>query len=166
MIFILYSYIFFHCFTAYEATFLLQHNNNGNCLYQATSTDDFKFVRLSNMKCDEKNRNFRWLLTNFRQLLHWKTLECMTDDYYGTPYYFVVLKKCDRNYQKQSWECVGEKERYIRQTQSYRHLDYGEFHDYVTTKISWPGVAKWRRYDTQKSVCSQGNLKSKCRTMN
>ena len=147
------SYIFL-IFTAYEATFLLQHYLSGYCLYQLTSTGNNKFVLLKKTKCDDKNRNFRWLLTIFGQLLHWETLECMTDDYYSS-YYFVVLRKCDRNNQKQSWECVSL---YIRQRKSYRHLDYGEFHDYVTTKIAWPGAAKWRRYDTQESVRSQGNL--------
>ena len=86
----------------------------------------------------------------------------MTDDYYGSTYYFVVLRKCDRNNKKQSWECSGVNNMYIRQTKSYRHLDYGEFHDYVTIRLSRPDVAKWRRYDTQESVCSRGNLKNQC----
>ena len=88
----------------------------------------------------------------------------MTDDYYTPPYYFVVLRKCGRNNQKQSWECVGVNNMYIRLTKSYRHLDYGEFDDFVTIKFLWPDVAKWRRYDTQKSVCSRNNLKNQCTT--
>ena len=149
----------FLIFTAYEATFLLQHNFTRYCLYQQVSTGNNKFVLLKKTKCDDNNRNFHWLLTNFGQLLHWETLECMTDDYYTSTYYFVVLRKCDRNNQKQLWECSGLNKKDIRQTKSNRYLDYGEFDDYVTTKISWPGVAKWRRYDTRESVCSQGNLK-------
>lgn len=143
----------------------MQHNLIGNCLYQETRAS-FKFILLSNRKCDEKNSNFRWLWTNFGQILHWETLECMTDDdYYGQPYNYVILKKCDSNNQKQGWECAGYKKRYIRQpmsNHSHRYLEYGQYHDYVTTRASWHGIAQWRRYDTQKDVCSQGNLKKQC----
>ena len=153
--------VYFYCFTAYEATFLVQHNLTGNCLYQATRAG-FKFILLSKPECDEKNSNFRWMWTNFGQILHWETLECMTDDYRGLLYHYVILKKCNRNNQKQGWECAGEKKGHIRQPSSYRYLEYGQYHDYVTTRISWLGVAQWRRYDTQKDVCSQGNLKKQC----
>ena len=140
----------------------MQHNLIGNCLYQATSTGNNKFVLLSKNKCDEKESNFSWMWTNFGQILHWETLECITDDYYGGLYYFVILKKCDRNNQKQGWKCVGDKKRYIRQPMSYRYLKYGQFYNYVTTRITWPGLAQWRRYDTEKDVCSQGNLRKQC----
>ena len=137
----------------------MQHSLAGNCLYQATSTGNNKFILLSKDKCDEKKSNFSWMWTNFGQILHWETLECMTDDYYyGLLYHYVILKKCDRNNQKQGWECVGDKKRYIRQPSSYRYLEHGQYHDYVTTRISWHKVAQWRRYDTGEDVCSQGNL--------
>ena len=87
----------------------------------------------------------------------------MTDDYRvtnGNDY--VVLKKCDTN-EKQSWECAGDDKKYIHrhEKQTRRYMDYGEFYDYVTVNKAWPSVAQWRRYGTQKDVCSQGNLKNR-----
>ena len=155
------TYIF-HFFTAYEATFRLQHINlTENCLYQQTR-NTFKFVLRSDSKCDEKERNFRWLWTNFGQLLHWETLQCMTDDYRVTNGHdYVVLKKCDTN-EKQSWECAGDDKKYIHrhEKQTLRYMGYGEFYDYVTVSNAWPSVAQWRRYGTRKEVCSQGKLTS------
>ena len=159
--------MFFRCFTAYEATFLLQQVGTENCLYQETVQKllgTLKFVfRSDQVKCDEKYKNLHWIRTNFRQLLHWETLECMTD-YYTFPYYYVVLKKCDRNNQKQSWECVGDKKRNIRNTNSFRKLYYGQYYDYVTTSSFW--LEKWTRHDTQKDVCSQSNYKNQCTAIN
>ena len=74
------------------------------------------------------------------------------------------MKKCNRNNKKQSWQCVGNKKQNIMQTKSSRYMYYGQFSDYVTT-IRF-ATAEWTRYDTQKDVCSQGNLKNQCITMN
>lgn len=172
-------YFFFHCFSAYEDTFLLQHQyyRTKKCLYQdirLTNIGIIKFV-LRNIfgECNDKDGNFRWIWTKSGQILHWETLECMSVDYltifknyYAYTLYYVVLKKCD---QKQSWECTsdGQNKKYIRLLEnSNMYMDYGELNTYVTTRPLWHSTAQWRRYDTQKDVCSQGNFKNQYTTMN
>lgn len=165
------TFFFIFCFTAYEATFLLQHDRTKHCLYQnpiQTTSGWLRFVVETYGECNKTNWNFRWLWTKFGQLLHWETLECMSDDYYSTStrFYRVVLRKCRRYHQRQSWECAVNNKKYIRRwvylTNSYLYMYYyhGQFTDYVTTSFPWRGAAQWRRYDTQEDVCSQGNLKS------
>ena len=167
---------FFRCFTAYEATFLLQHDGTKNCLYQetrqttdGTSVTPVKFVVRTYSQCNEISKNFRWLWTKFGQLLHWDTLECMSDDYrvYITnilSHNFVVLKKCYANNQKQQWKCGGYNKKYIQLlAKLYLHdvyMDYGK-DDYMTVKYLWSDTAEWTRYDTKNDVCSQGNLKNR-----
>ena len=159
-----------NCFTAYEATFLLQQAGTEDCLYQADKkmfNYMFKLVARSKYgKCNEKSGNFRWLWTKFGQLLHWKTLECMSNEKWNSKIYCVALQKCERYHDHNStqlWECAGSNIKYIRRWlvrhKKYAYIDYGRFNDYVTTKISWKGSALGMRYDnTQKDVCSQGKF--------
>ena len=162
--------LLFRCFTAYEATFFLQHDSTRQCLYQARrrlpTGDYLKFVVRSYGNCDRATSNFRWLWTKYGQLLHWETLECMSDDYYSRPFYYTVLKECGRNNEKQRWKCGGQNKKYIqlliKPYQNTLYLDYG--HDeYVTIRYARRGTAQWTRYNTQEDVCSQGNLKRRQR---
>ncbi len=155
-----------HChypyfFTAYEASFLMQNNKEKRCIYQYPYDTKTTFVRRYST-CVEKNENSRWIWTNYGQLLNWQTLECMTDDYYATSAfkYFATMKKCDRNNQKQLWECVGVKKYNIKQTQSGRYLRYGGYSSYVTTKYTVWARTTWTRLGSEKDVCSQGRLGS------
>ncbi|CAB4045930.1 Hypothetical predicted protein, partial [Paramuricea clavata] len=100
--------------------------------------------------CSYDSWDYRWIWTNFGQLLNWKTLECMADDYYvpDDNKYFVTMTKCDRNSQRQLWECVHER---IKQTLSRRYLYYGEHYRYVTTKNKyWFSAPKWTRFGSKK----------------
>ncbi len=80
----------------------------------------------------------------------------MTDDFISQEkQYFPTMKKCDRNDEKQLWECVGEKKYKIKQKQSGRYLFYGERVDkYVTTTQMKATI--WTRLGSEKDVCSQG----------
>ena len=148
----LYVIIFFIFFTAYEASFLIQNNNEKRCIYQSSYT----FVSRDST-CVENNGNSRWMWTNHRQLLNWQTLECMRDDYITTYQYFPTMKECNRYDQKQLWECVGDKKYNIKQTQSGRYLHYGEYSSYVTTKYTtYTTPTTWTRLGSEKDVCSQG----------
>ncbi|CAB4045051.1 Hypothetical predicted protein, partial [Paramuricea clavata] len=115
----------------------------------------YTFV-LAGETCSYDNWDYRWIWTNFGQLLNWETLECMTDDYQYQYKYLVTMKKCDKNNQKQLWECVGNKKYNIKQTQSGRHMYYGEHLQYVTTKNTYSYYdKKWTRFGSEKHVCSQ-----------
>ena len=148
-------YFFFCCLTADEDYFLLQSVRHKRCLYQ-TSTKWGTFVFVSTT-CSHDNENFRWIWTNYGQLLNWKTLECMTDDFLSQQnQHFVTMKKCDRNNQKQLWQCVEDSNYYVRQTRSGRYLYSGE---YVTTRnIEWSVAPIWKRFRSGKDVCSQGSF--------
>ena len=116
------SFFFFHCVTAYEDSFLLEDYTVTNTVFTKTHTTRLSWRALHVVTI--YNWDYRWIWTNFEQLLNWQTLECMTDDYYqyyvpGNDKYFVTMKKCDRNNQKQLWECVGDR---IEQTWSGRYM--------------------------------------------
>ncbi len=155
----LYVIIFLIFFTAYEASFLVQNNNEKQCIYQYWYSKKTTFVR-RNSTCVEKNGNSRWMWTNHGQLLNWQTLECMRDDYITIDLIFPTMKKCDRYDQKQLWECVGDKKYNIKQThESGRYLYYGEYERYVTTNYTTQTTATtWTRLGSEKDVCSQGSL--------
>ena len=153
------------CFTAYEATFFLQHDSRRQCLYQARrlATGGYlKFVVRSYGNCDGESSNFRWLWTKYGQLLHWETLECMSDDYPTRYYNYIVLKECGRN-NKQRWKCGEQNKKYIQLLinpyQDTVYLDYGH-DDFVTIRYARDYPAQWTRYGTQENVCSQGNCKN------
>lgn len=150
---------FFHCFTAYEDSFLLHKNNYEFCLYQYPYNTKYTFVQVG-ATCSYDNLDYLWIWTNFGQLLNWATLECMTDDYHTRQnQHFVTTEKCDRNNQKQLWECVGNKKYKIKQTQSGRRMYYGEHSQYVTTKDTyWYNELKWMRFGSKKDVCSEGTV--------
>ena len=152
------SLSFLNSFTAYEASFLVQNNNEKQCIYHGKTT----FVRRYST-CIKKTGNSRWMWTNYGQFLNWQTLECMTDDYY-TPdikTHFATMTKCDRHDQKQLWECEGDKKYNIKQTQSGRTLYYGEYYNYLTTKdTTHTTPTTWTRLGSEKDVCSQGSLLS------
>ena len=154
-------YVIIFFFTAYEATFLMQNNNERRCIYQHPVPKNPIIVYIRrNSTCDDNNGDSRWMWTKYGQLLNWQTLECMTDDPLSpqSPY-IPGMKKCDRNNTKQLWECVGEKKYNIKQTQSGRYLYYGEYHTYVTTKATTQMKATiWTRLGSEKDVCSQGTL--------
>jgi hypothetical protein len=82
----------------------------------------------------------------------------MTDDYRTN---YVLMKKCDRNNQKQLWKCVGDKKYNIVQLQSGRYM-YNGNNKYVTTKATSSDLTKWMRYTTKKDVCSQGEILYTC----
>ena len=131
-----------------------------------------KFVVRTYGQCNETNRNFRWLWTKFGQLLHWNTLECMSDDLQDyidyTRYNFVVLKECYRNNKKQQWKCGKFNKKYtlVNADRFDVYMDF-EVNDYVTTVTYWwSGTAQWTRYDTKNDVCSQGHFKNQYTIMN
>ena len=113
--------------------------------------------------CNDHSESDRWIWTNFEQILNWKTLECMTDDYLSSGGdNFVTIKKCDPNDGLQRWICVGDTKYNIIQTQSGRYLNYGDFGNYVTTNKG--DSKKWTRRDTtgkQKDVCAKGSVQRK-----
>ena len=160
----------FRCFTAYEATFFLQHDSTRQCLYQErrrlAGVGSLKFVVRSYGNCDGASSNFRWLWTKYGQLLHWETLECMSDDY-PTRYYnyiVLVLKECGRNNKEQRWKCGEQNKKYIQLLinpyEDTVYLDDGH-DDYVTIRYERRGLtAQWTHYGTQENVCSQGNCKN------
>jgi hypothetical protein len=143
---------FFHCFTAYEDSFLMQHNL---CLYQKFYNTKETFVLAGT--CSYDNWDYRWIWTNFGQLFNWQTFECMAGDLHARNNYkyYVTMNKCDKNNQRQLWECVDER---IKQTQSGRYMCHGEHSGYVTTKkYYWGYRSKWTRFGSKKDVCSQGS---------
>ena len=86
----------------------------------------------------------------------------MTDDFISVKLlYYPVMKECDRNNQKQLWECVGDKKYDIIQSLSRRYIYYGEAGEvtqYVTTKNTQPSEnTTWQRFGSEKDVCSQGS---------
>jgi hypothetical protein len=143
---------FFHCFAAYEDSFLLQHNFRKLCIKPYNT-----FVR-AGATCSYDNWDYRWIWTNFGQLLNWKTLECMTDERSNNKY-FVTMKKCNRKNQRQLWKCVGER---IKQTWPHwlgrsMYIYYVHGYLYVGTTKYWRSASKWTRFGSQKNVCSQGS---------
>ena len=146
-----FGYTFFYCITAYEDSFLMQNNL---CLYQKFYSTKETFVLAGTCRYD--NWDYRWIWTNFGQLFNWQTLECMTGDLHArSDYkYYVTINKCDRNNQRQLWECVDES---IKHTQSGRYMYYGEHSGYVTTTKYWLYASKSTRFGSKKDVCSQGS---------
>ncbi|CAB3988118.1 Hypothetical predicted protein [Paramuricea clavata] len=142
--------------TSYEASFLVQNNLSKSCTYQKF-LDHTTFVLESSILCNDKNRDSRWIWTNFGQILNWETLECMTDDFIGGGRHYPTMKKCDKSTdQKQLWECVGDKKYDIIQSLSRRYMYYGEVTQFVTTKNTQPSnKTKWKRFGSEKDVCSQ-----------
>ena len=119
------------------------------------------FVRTPR-SCDDDTKSYRWIWTNFAQILNWETLGCMTDDYHSVGGdNFVTIKKCDPNDGLQRWICVGDEKYNIIQTQSGRYLNYGDFQNYVTTNKR--DSEKWTRRGTgtQKDVCAKGSIHRK-----
>ncbi|CAB4031177.1 Hypothetical predicted protein [Paramuricea clavata] len=140
--------------TSYKGSFLIQNNLDKSCIYQKFL--DYSAFVIGSPTCNAKNWDSRWMWTNFGQLLNWKTLECMTDDFISDKYqYFPVMRKCNRNNQRQLWECVGDKKYNIMQLLSRRYMYYGEVVHFVTTKKIQSYETKWRRFDSKKDVCSQ-----------
>ena len=150
--------LLFHIFTAYEASFLVQNNVSKSCIYKKF-LEHSTFVLESSILCNDKNRDSRWIWTNFGQILNWETLECMTDDFTGGGRHYPTMKKCDKSTdQKQLWECVGDKKYDIIQSLSRRYMYYGEVTQFVTTKNTQPSDnTKWQRFGSEKDVCSQGS---------
>ena len=150
--------IFFHCFPADEAYFLIQNYPHQICLYY-TYSNRVGLVRQGT--CNYNNSKHRWIWTNNGQLLNRKSLKCMADNHVtADKTHFIVMNKCDKNNAKQLLRCERvHHKNYIKTKKSNRYLRDGEYLNYVTAgHVHWSVASEWARHGSLQDVCFQGKL--------
>ncbi|XP_046864080.1 uncharacterized protein LOC124458003 isoform X2 [Xenia sp. Carnegie-2017] len=136
-----------------QATFLME--NNGVCFHRSKHGSN---MFITGGQCSE-NDEMHWIISKFGQIIHWKTLQCLSDTYHSWSWDItrsVLLDECVRTNKKQLWKCI-ERTYYVENVNTQKYLTYEQSQEEVTTS-SWYYVhynGKWKPLHSNESICQK-----------